>query len=52
MRCLRCGSQMMLQRTEQKGDEAVEIWQCPSCSKVSLQPSNHKWVKFNEEPQF
>ena len=39
----------MLQRTEQKGNEMVEVWQCPSCSKISLQPGQSKWVKFDEK---
>ncbi|MFH1663324.1 MAG: hypothetical protein ABH986_00680 [archaeon] len=52
MKCLRCGSIMLLQRTEHRGEEEVEVWQCPSCSKISLEPSKNKWVKFDEKPQF
>ncbi len=48
MKCLRCGSIMTLQRTEKRGEEDVEVWQCPSCAKVSLEPSRSKWVKFDE----
>ncbi len=40
---------MMHQRTEQRGKETVDVWQCPSCSKVSLEPSQSKWVKFDEK---
>jgi len=46
MKCLRCGSIMTLQRTEKRADEDVEVWQCPSCAKISLEPSKSKWVKF------
>lgn len=52
MRCLRCGAQMLLQRTEKRGKENIEVWQCPSCAKISLEPSQSKWVKFDEKPQF
>lgn len=39
----------MHQKTEQRGQESIEIWQCPSCSKVSLEPNKSKWVKFDEK---
>jgi hypothetical protein len=40
---------MVFQRTEKKENEEIEVWQCPSCSKISLQPNKSKWVKFNEK---
>ncbi len=49
MKCLKCGTPMLHQRDEKKGKELIEVWQCPSCSKISLEPSQSKWVKFNEE---
>jgi len=30
------------QRDEKSGEEIVEVWQCPSCSKISLLPNKSK----------